>query len=192
MRLLRFLSRVVKVILKTLFRVAAVLGFLFFIVFIVLLFALSSPKVDSAMAKKVYSGVAEGKIAYGVTTPQQMQELLGYCIFQTKVSALEETRVYFDYPGGVHAVFVQRKGGSFTLLHLILGGTNLQIGNHLRDTLGGKFVDIGFRRSKLSSGVDINNLDSFNGLKGACLVNIDLKGYRDVLEKARFDTKRGL
>jgi subtilisin family serine protease len=189
MHLLRILLKVVKVLVKMLFRVAAVLGLLVFVTFVVLLFVLSSPRVDPAMAKLVYSGVADGKIAYGVTTPQQLEELLGYCVFRTWVEALEDKKLYLDYPGGVHAVFVQRKGGSFPLLWLTLGGTNLQIGNRFRETFGGRYVDIGFRRPRLSSVEDINKLDSFNGLKGASLVKLDLRGYKDVLENMRFDSR---
>jgi hypothetical protein len=190
MHLLRILLKVVKVLVKTLFRVGAVLGFLFFIAFVVLMFSMSSRDVDPAMTKLVHSAASEGKIAYGLTTPQELEELLGVCECRTRIDFSGRQDFYLDYPGGVHGYFMGDGKNSFSLVKLTIGGTNFQIGNLFRETFGGRYVDIGYRRSTvLMNEGDLKKLNSFTGLQGKSLANLDLRGHKETLEKMRFDTR---
>ncbi len=148
----------------------------------------SAPAQAQAVREKARQAAQEGRIAYKLTTPEELQELLGPPVKEKK-----------DRDGGMELLMLQypdltaRFGrmwefpAPFTLL--ALGG-----GGGVLDALLGKQndgpIDIGQdQQVVLRSEADLAKFDPFWGLANVSLAKLDLRERKDALEKMPFDSR---
>jgi len=139
--------------------------------------AAESPNpVKPVAADVVVSAAKEGRIAYRLTTPEEMQELLGPALKDKKDRDGDFELVILEYPD-VQATFGRISGYSslFTLRRLVVGQ---------------KIVDIGAERLiVLRNEDDLKKIDYFFGLENVSLANLDLRDKLKVIEVMSFDTR---
>ncbi len=129
-----------------------------------------------SVVEKAREAAAEGKLAYKLTTPEQMKALLGLPTGEQteQDGGMELLNVRYT---DVFARFGRMRNFSspFTLL-----------------TLGGKAgeIDIGQNRQiVLRDTDDLSKFDPFWGLAGVSLAKLDLRGHKALLEKLPFDSR---
>ena len=117
---------------------------------------------------------AEGKLAYKLTTPEELKALLGKPQRENEKDEGDVMWLDMGYPD-IDAWFVKRDGDtSFKLLSLSVADEELDIGGMLQ----------GQRQ------VIVRNIDDFHeiGLRNVNLKNLDLSGERDYLKCEDFDS----
>ena len=128
------------------------------------------------LADVARSGVKAGSIAFKLTTPEELQELLGKPDRREQGRDGDMATLTLEFPQ-VLASFgrMGEFGGDFLL-------QSLQV--------AGQFVDIGQRRPiVLRSEADLKHIDSFWGLAGVSLVKLDLREQLSALERYTFDSR---
>ena len=136
--------------------------------------------IKPSSADIVRSAAAEGKLAYRLTTPEEVKELLGQ---PTRQEEQDDGDVLVLVYPGVEVRFLRQSkvsSGPFTIRWLIIKGRG--------------FVDIGRERQiVLRNEDDLKNLDTWGGFwnarGGVSLVNLDLRGHGKLLEEMRFDSR---
>jgi hypothetical protein len=134
----------------------------------------------SGTADIVRRAAAEGKLAYRLTTPEEVKLLLGQPARQEERDEGDE--LILEYPR-VEFKFRRRSkvsSGPFTLQFVIIKGSG--------------FVDIGRERQiVLRNEDDLQKLDNLGGfwntLGGVSLVKLDLRAYEKLLKEIRFDSR---
>jgi len=134
----------------------------------------------SNLSDIISRAAAEGKLAYRLTTPEEVKELLGQPARQEEQD--EGDLLVLEYPG-VEVKFRRQSkvsSGPFTLRWVIIAGSG--------------DVDIGQERQiVLRNGDDLKKLDTWGGFwnarGGVSLVNLDLRGHGKLLEEMRFDSR---
>ncbi|OHB72956.1 MAG: hypothetical protein A2Z25_13370 [Planctomycetes bacterium RBG_16_55_9] len=131
---------------------------------------------QSSPAEIVRRAAQEGKLAYKLTTPEELKALLG--------------------PAEKEAV---KRDGGMDILDLYYPGVRAQFGRMREFSVpftllwinaGGKGVDIGQERQLiLRNEGDLNRLDTFWGYAGVSLARLDLRSHLDILEKMPFDSR---
>lgn len=127
-------------------------------------------------AEIVRHAAAEGKLVYKLSTPEELEALLG-------AAESEKTK----------------KSGGMDILDVRYSNLNAKFGR-MRDfsapfTLlwikaGGKGIDIGQERQIiLRNEGDLDKFDSFWGFAGVSLARLDLRGHIELLEKMPFDNQ---
>jgi len=155
---------------------------------VAILFVVLSPKVyakqpagsKSRPADTVRQAAAEGKLAYRLTTPEEVKLLLGRPDRQAERD--EGDLLVLEYPG-VEVKFRRQSkisSGPFTLRWVFIAGNG--------------DIDIGQERQMvLRNEDDLQKLDTWGGFwnarGGVSLVNLDLRGYGKLLEEMRFDSR---
>ena len=189
----RITWKVTKILARIVFWLLAIFGFVTLGTLIVLELCVPPGQVDPAAASLVRSAAAEGKLAYKLTVPEELKAMLamlGPPIAQTTINDGGMQKLILDWPG-VNAAFIKMKDYSspFTLLYMKVGGKSVRIGN-FTDIFGGMPVDVGQGRPiVLRDENDLTKFDPFWGLAGVSLVNVDLKGHAELLEKMPFDSR---
>ena len=182
--------KISRFMVKTFLWLMAALGVLTLIAVIITCIA-TSRQASPDKAKIVREAAAKGELAYRLSTPEELSELLNEHPLKTTVDRPDSQYLYLDYPSGVHAAFRRTYGGKsvFVLQELTLGGVNVSI-DFFRTSIGGRFVDIGWRRQLvLRDESDLSKISPrFGGLRNASLVNVDLRNHLDVLNEMPFDT----
>ena len=134
----------------------------------------------SSPANIVRSAAAEGKLAYRLTTPEEVKVLLGQPARQEEQD--DGDVLVLEYPG-VEVRFLRQSkvsSGPFTLRWVIIAGSG--------------DIDIGQERQiVLRNEDDLKKLDTWGGFwnarGGVSLVNLDLRGHGKLLEEMRFDSR---
>jgi serine protease AprX len=151
-----------------------------------LLGAQSTPQPTASLEEKARQAASEGKIAYQLTTPEELNAVLGPPASEKK-----------EQDGGMEMLTLQYVGlmARFTRLREIGGPFTLQAlngrGNWLDNIIGGgAAIDIGQNRPVvLRSTDDLAKFDSFWGFAGASLAGLDLREHKATLEKMPFDSR---
>jgi hypothetical protein len=152
-----------------------------------LLGAQNEPVQTPSILEKVRRAAQEGKIAYKLTTPEELKELLGRPANEKKVQDGGMELLTLQYPN-LMARFGRMRDftAPFTLLALGSGGwLDLVLGPQK----GGP-IDIGQdRQVVLRSEADLAKFDPFRGLAGVSLARLDLREHRGTLERMPFDSR---
>ena len=134
-----------------------------------------------SLVEKVRQGAQEGKIAYKLTTPQELQELLGPPDQQERQREGDADLLILQY-GAAQAVFAkpgQEAGLPMNVPHILY-----------QLTIKDEPIDIGEQRLiVLRSLDDLEKFDTFWGYAGASLASLDLRDQKAALEKRPFDSR---
>lgn len=137
-------------------------------------------ETKSNLAGIIRRAAAEGKLAYRLTTPEEVKVLLGQPARQEERD--EGDLLVLDYPRAEFKFRRQSKisSGPFTLRWVTIKGRG--------------FVDIGKEHEiVLRNEDDLQKLDTWGGFwnapGGVSLVKLDLRGYGKLLEEMRFDSR---
>ena len=145
-----------------------------------LVHAESSAESKLSAADAVRSAAAEGKLAYMLTEPNELRGLLGPATNETMRNEDDGEILFLNYPD-IRAVFVRRKGDNSNPFALVSVGS------------ANEAFDIGQERQiVLRNEVDLKKFDTPGGFwrtGGVSLVNLDLRGYKELLEKIPFDSR---
>ncbi len=151
-----------------------------------LLGAQNTPQSTPSLEEKARQAASEGKIAYRLTTPEEVKAVLGPPASEKKEQDGGMEMLTAQY-AGLTARFARMResGGSFTVRALIVRGNWF-------DSLigGGRVIDIGENRPVvLRSTDDLAKFDSFWGFAGVSLAGLDLREHKATLEKMPFDSR---
>jgi serine protease AprX len=141
-----------------------------------LVLAASSPGLSVDTPSLIKKAVAEGRIAYKLTEPDEIIALLGKPAESKERPDGGMLILELKWPG-ISATFEKFKGESvpYTLFDVSLGGRSLDIGRDRPVVL--RTVD------------DLRKIDRFFGLQGVCLSRLDLRNEKAALDKLSFDTR---
>ena len=151
-----------------------------------LLWVQNTPQSTASLEKKARQAAHAGKIAYKLTTPEELNAVLGRPKSQRKEQGggMEMLTLWYS---GLTARFtgMRERGGPFTLQ--ALNGK----GSWLDNIIGrGGAIDIGQDRPVvLRSADDLAKFDSFWGFAGVSLAGLDLREHKATLEKMPFDSQ---
>jgi serine protease AprX len=124
----------------------------------------------------VRSYAAQGKLAYKLTESEEIKSLLGPALNEnTKMDGGMEV-LFLEYPD-VKFIFgrMRERSAPFALMQA---------------TAGGREVDIGqSRQITLRNENDLKKFDTFWGFSNVSLVNLDLRGHKELLEQMPFDSR---
>ncbi len=131
----------------------------------------STKSAKPSLSDIIYQAVAEGKIAYKLTTSDEFKAIAGQ---PTKEWTEEDGEIILmDYPS-IRAVFLTHKDVTFTLWRLSIQGKNIDIGGMLQEQRQVIVKNIqDFRK------IDLRNVD---------LRNLNLANESDYLKKQEFDS----
>jgi len=124
----------------------------------------------------VYRAAQEGKLAYKLTTPEELEALLGSAIRETEQADGDMQTLVLDYPE-IRAKFgrMRRYSTAFTLLWV---------------NVMGNWVDIGQDREiVLRNESDLKKFDPFWGFANVSLAKLDLRNHGKLLRTMPFDTR---
>jgi len=132
--------------------------------------------VKSSPSNILRRAAAEGKLAYKLTTPEELKALLGPAVKETTKTDGGMEVLDLDYTD-VQAKFgrMRRYSAPFTLLWINVKGKWLDIGQNKKITLRNED--------------DLKKFDPFWGFANMSLVNLNLKGHAKLLEKMPFDSR---
>ena len=118
----------------------------------------------------------EGKLAYKLTTPKELEALLGPAEKETKKSD-GDMEILDQRYSNVRARFGRMRHYStpFTLLWINAGGRGIDIGQK--------------RQIVLRNEGDLHRFDSFWGFSNVSLARLDLREHLELLEKMEFDSQ---
>jgi serine protease AprX len=135
----------------------------------------SDTPAKSSPADIVRQAVADGKIAYRLTTPDELKALLGSAENQTVRNSGGMEILELKYPD-IQVVFGRMKSYSapFTLLRIIVKDEQLDIGQE--------------RQIVLRNEDDLKKFDPFWGLANVSLANLDLRDHLQLLKTMPFDS----
>ena len=119
---------------------------------------------------------AQGKLAYKLTTPEELKALLGSAEMETQKGDGGMEILDLRYPGvSVRFTRMRRFPSPFTLIWI---------------NAGGKKIDIGQKRQIVLRNVDdLHRFDSFWGFAGVSLARLDLREHLELLNKMPFDSR---
>jgi len=122
------------------------------------------------------SAAAKGKIVYRLTTPEELQAILGKPTGERTSRDGEMDSLILQY-SNAEAEFVKMSNQSrpFTLIRLVAGGERIDIGSG--------------RQIVLRNEDDLKKLDSFWGLEGISLEKLDLRSHLKLLGTLPFDSR---
>jgi len=150
--------------------------------------AQSGPQQTESIVEKASQAAQEGKIAYKLTTPEELKELLGPPLNERKDQDGGMEVLTFQC-GDLTARFARMRdfAAPFTLLTLTVKGSWLDL---LQGGRKGGQIDIGQdRQVVLRSLADLARFDPFWGLAGVSLAGLDLREQKALLEKMPFDSR---
>jgi hypothetical protein len=122
------------------------------------------------------AGVKSGSIAFKLTTPEELEELLGKPERQEQGRDGDLSILTLEFPQ-VTASFgrVGEFGGEFLLYSLRVAGQSVDIGRE--------------RPIVLRNEADLKHIDAFWGLAGVSLARLDLRDQLKALERYTFDSR---
>jgi len=152
------------------------------VVMLLLGFQAHSVCAEQVMSEKpstidiIRRAVAEGKIAYKLTTPEELKALLG-AGGKKKITNDGGMEILVLNYSDILARFGRMRDYSapFTLLFIIAKGTPMDIGQD--------------RQVILRNEDDLKKFDPFWGFAGVSLANLDLRGHRKLLDTMPFDSQ---
>ncbi len=138
----------------------------------------------------VQQAAEKRQIAYRLTEPKELIAIIGHP--QTKTERIDggSSNCTMTW-GNISAEFsgFRRDNSPLTLRSLKIGGFPLQLGR-FAGVFGGRPINIGQRKPVvLRNEKDLLKLDSFWGLAGVSLEQLDLRQHLEFLEDATFDTR---
>jgi len=192
-KFLRISSKIIKILGRAAFWLLAIFGFVTLCALIALGYCMPSSPVDPTKVERIRSAASEGKLAYGLTVPEEIKGMLGTPFAETTIDHGNRQRRILVWPG-VQATFEKFKEdlAPFTLSYMQVGGIG---GNSIRtdilsEFLAGKSVNVGRNRTiVLRNEDDLTKFNTFLGYAGVSLVNLDLKAHAELLEKMPFDSR---
>jgi len=135
-----------------------------------------SAAVESGPAEIARRAAGEGKLAYKLTTPEELKALLGPAEKQTQEADGGMEILDLRYSGvSVRFTRMRRFPSPFTLIWINAGGKKIDIGQG--------------RQIVLRNEGDLDRFDPFWGYANASLANLDLRGHLELLEKMPFDSR---
>lgn len=139
-------------------------------------FAEVSPTMPSNAPDIARRAAAEGKLAFKLTTPDELKALLGPAVKETKKGDGGMEVLDLEY-AGVQAKFgrMKRYSTPFALLGIAAEGEGIDIGQN--------------RRIVLWDAGDLKKFDPFWGFANASLAKLDLRESRKLLEAMPFDSR---
>jgi len=141
-----------------------------------------------SIVEKARRAAGEGKIAYKLTTTDELKELLGPPVSEKTSRDGGMEMLVLDY-ANLTARFARMRdfNAPFTLRTLAVPG------NWLDKIVGGAAqIDIGQDRPiELRTEADLAKFDPFWGYAGVSLANLDLRNRAAILEKMPFDSRTG-
>lgn len=128
------------------------------------------------VARAVLQAVAEGKITYRLTQPEQMVALIGQAVKRTQRKEGREEALCIE-GSRIQAWFTRRLDppGMFGLRNLQVDGNTVDIGEN--------------RLVVLRTQEDLKLVDSFYSLCNVSLAKLDLRGQEATLRSLAFDTR---
>jgi serine protease AprX len=153
-----------------------------------LLGAQNPPPSTPSLAEKARQAAGEGKIAYKLTTPEELNGLLGPAQSEKKDQDGGTEMLTLQYPD-LTARFTRMRGytAPFTLQMLSVRVEWLE---SLLGLKKGGAIDIGRdRQIVLHSADDLAKFDPFWGFAGVSLAGLDLREQKATLEKMPFDSR---
>lgn len=192
-RFLRISFRFIKILGRAALWLFAIFGFVTICALIAIGYCMPSYPVDHTKVERVRSAASEGKLAYRLTVPEEIEGMLGTPFAETTIEHGNRHRRILVWPG-VQATFEKFKGDSspFTLSYMQVGGIG---GKSIRtdilwEFLAGKPVNVGSNREiVLRNENDLTKFNTFWGYAGVSLVNLNLKAHAELLEKMPFDSR---
>jgi subtilisin family serine protease len=132
--------------------------------------------IKSSHADTIHRAVAEGKLAFKLTTPDDLESLLGPAIKEMTESDGGMESLVLGY-ADVQATFGRMRDFSvpFTLYEVVVRGKAVDIGQ------GQQIV--------LRNEEDLKRFDRFWGFTNVSLANIDLRNHLKLLETRSFDSR---
>ncbi len=141
------------------------------------LFLASCCMADREIEAVIGRAVEDGKIAYKLTTPEELAGIAGLPVGQSEKKDGGTTALTVTYPSGVVARFTRmheiRTPGPFTLVYLKVNNKQVQLE----------------KRIILRDPNDLAKIDNFWGLAGVSLVRVDLRDQKNKLDQLPFDTR---
>lgn len=190
----RISFKIIKILGRAAFWLLAIFGFVTLCALIALGYCMPSSPVDPTKVELIRSAASEGKLAYRLTVPEDIEGILGAPLTETTINdggAMQ--RRILDWPG-VRAAFAKVEGypAPFTLEYMKIGGIggkSIRI-DILTDFFNRMPVNIGSNRPiVLRNENDLTKFNTFWGYAGVSLVNLDLKTHAELLEKMPFDSR---
>ncbi len=132
-------------------------------------------ETKSSLAEIVRHAATEGKLAYKLSTPEELKALLGTASKETKKNDGGMEILDISYPG-ISARFGRMREFStpFTLLWINAGRKGIDIGQE--------------RQIVLRNEGDLDKFDPFWGFAGVSLEKLDLRNYAELLAEMPFDS----
>lgn len=141
-----------------------------------LMLLLSLPGLaDEAVQSAVLQAVREGKIAYKLTTPEELAQIAGPPDSKKEIVDGGMARLDVVYPSGVFAWFtkMREEKAPYTLNYIKVNGKRIPLED--------KII--------LRSPDDLDRIDAFWGLAGVSLARLDLRDQNGKLNSLPFDTR---
>jgi len=191
---IRVLYRILKILSRSIFWLIIGLGLIGFFINLAVGYYLFSTNINPANANIIRTAAENGKIAYRLTEPNEIEVLLGTPTRKTTINSDGIQKLTLNWPG-VDAVFTKMRyfDAQYMLQNIKLGGNHLSV-DSFDDILGGIPVNIGEgKRLVLRNISDLYKFDKWGGFwnvpKGVSLVNLDLRQYGQLLETIPFDNR---
>ena len=150
----------------------------------------SVPVSDSDIVQVVQAAARDGKLAWMLTEPQEVEDLLGPPPSQQSRDDGGMNVLLYEYPG-VHLMFgkFRDKPTPHTLRRVISFSVKTNADGS-QERSNPQVVDIGENRTLvLRNNDDLAKLDDFWGFAGVSLVNCDLRERAELLNTMPFDTR---
>ncbi len=190
----RITWKATRILARIIFWLFAIFGLVTLCALIAIGYYMPSVPVDPQKVKLVRYAASEGKLAYRLTVPQELEGMLGTPLTEITLNNGSSTQRRILMWPGVQAVFAKERDYSapFTLSYIKIGGIG---GKSIRtdiltDFLNNMPVDIGSNRPiVLRNEGDLTKFDTVRGYAGVSLVNLDLKAHAELLDKMPFDSR---
>jgi serine protease AprX len=143
---------------------------------VICLYAETDASAKASPADIVRQAVADGKLAFKLTTPDELKALLGPADNETVKNDGGMEILELKYPD-IQVIFgrMKRYSTPSTLLWIIVKDKQLDIGQE--------------RQIVLRNEDDLKKFDPFWGLANVSLANLDLRGHLQLLETMPFDSQ---
>jgi subtilisin family serine protease len=190
----RITWKATRILSRIIFWFLAIFGLVTLCALIAIAYGMPSIPVDPQKVKLIRYAASEGKLAYRLTVPEEIEGMLGTPLTRTTVNDDSSIQRRILVWPGVQAVFAKERDYSapFTLSYMKIGGIggkSIRI-DILTDFLNRMPVDIGSNRPiVLRNENDLTKFNTFWGYAGVSLVNLDLKSHAELLDKMPFDSR---
>jgi len=193
-KFLRISFKIIKILRQAAFWLLAIFGFVTLCALIALGYCMPSSPVDTRKVELIRSAASEGKLAYRLTVPEEIEGMLGTPLTETTINDGSSIQRRILVWPGVEAAFAKVKDypAPFTLSYMKIGGIGGKSirSDILTDFFAGRPVNVGLNRTiVLRNENDLTKFNTFWGYAGVSLVNLDLKAHAELLDKMLFDSR---